>query len=512
MAGRIGVGLAAALVAGIAAWTWRPRSEAESVIPTMEVQPGPLTISFSQDGSIQSRDRVVVRCEVEGRSTIISLIEEGRYVRKDEVLVELDSSRHEESRVEQQLRVEASESAWIQARENLDIVRNQSETDIAEAKLAVKFSCLEQEKFEKGEYQQQLQQADAEISIAREELRRAQDKVAWSRKLSDQGFLTRLEMEADELAARRRDLDLQLALGKKDVLTRYTYSMTREKLASDIRKAEMALVRIERKATSDTVRSETDLRTKESEYMRQKQRLDRILEMIRKCRICAPADGMVVYASTVQGRRWDRDPLGAGMEVVERQELIYLPARAEMMATIQIPEASLPKITTGLTARIRVDALPDREFSGHLERISILPNASQSWLNPDLKVYDADVFLDGADPALRPGMSCQVELFIDHYDSALAVPVQCVVREKNVPKVYVLNRGVPVARVVRTGLDNNRMVHILDGLRSGDRVLMAPPLPDSTAESLPPAVRMPAKQGNKAGPPPTAKTPGPGVK
>ena len=443
---------------------------------------GPLTISVTQNGSIQSRERVVVRNEVEGRSTIIWIVEEGKTVNPGDLLVELDASRFEQTRIEQTVRVENAETAMIQARENLDIVRNQAESDVSDAELTLKFAKLELEKFAEGESKQQLSQADADISIAREELQRAQEKAEWSRRLAEQGYLTRLELEADELAARRREIDLQLAEGKRGMLTAYTFTMTNERLNSDIRKAERNRVRIQRKAQSDIIRAEADLRGRESEFDRQQQRLDRILDMIAKCRITAPAAGMVIYATTMAGRRWDREPLGSGVEVVERQELIYLPAKSEMMAVIQIPESSLPKLRRGLPARIRVDAMPGREFSGSLERIAILPNSAQSWLNPDLKVYDGDVFFQEEDADMRPGMSCEVEILVDHYDDAVYVPLQCVIRMDNEPTVFVRGPdGAVGPRRVRIGLDNNRMVHITDGLSGGEEILLAPPLPQSAA-------------------------------
>jgi hypothetical protein len=36
-------------------------------------------------------------------------------------------------------------------------------------------------------------------------------------------------------------------------------------------------------------------------------------------------------------------------------------------------------------------------------------------MNPDLKVYDTEVLLDGKHRDLRTGMSCQAEIIVDHY-------------------------------------------------------------------------------------------------
>lgn len=459
---------------------WANREPASSTPAEFAVARGPLAITLTESGSVQSRERVVVRSEVEGRNTILTLVDEGKYVKQGDVLVELDSSALEENRVEQQIRVENAEALMIQSKENLEVTRNQAKANVDDADLAVRFAGIDLEKFEKGEYVQQLSQADADITIAREELQRAQDKLDWSKRLSGQGYLTRTELQADELAAKRTELDLALANSKMHILTNYTYRQSTEKLNSEITKAKMALERIKRKSTADVVQAEAEARAKESEYNRQKTKLDKLVEQIGKCRIAAPSDGMVVYATTVSERRWMQEPLQTGVEVVQRQELIYLPATEEMMALVQFQETSLPKLKVGQAATIRIDALPGRVFRGHIARIGFLPNSSHNWLNPDLKLYDCHVFIEDGTSDLRPGMSCRVEILIEEYEDALYVPVQCVLRVDNKPTVYVAGPDGPVARPVEVGLDNNRMVHVLSGLAAGEKVMLAPPLPPST--------------------------------
>lgn len=477
----VAIGLAA--FAGTAGLWLRSRSPTPTVEePYFVAQRGPLRISINESGSIQSRERVVIRSEVEGRRTILSLVDEGKYVHRGDLLVELDSSGLEENRMEQQIRVENMEAQWIQARENLLIVSNAAQASIEDAELALRFAKLEKEKFEKAEYAQQFQQVRGDISIALEELQRARDKLDWSRRLMDQGYLTRTEFQADDLAAKRAQLNLELAQGKLHILTNYTYSQTIERLNREITKAEMALARAKLRAAADITQALAAARAAESEYQRQRDKLDRTLELIRKCRIVAPSDGMVVYATTVSERRWTQEPLRPGVDVVERQELIYLPATKEMMAVVQLPESSLSKLREGLPAHITVSALPGRTFRGHVERIAILPNSSQSWLNPDIKVYDCNVWIDEDTEGLRPGMTCRVEIVMEEYEDVVYVPVQCVLRVAGRPTVYVLSGGRAVPRTVEIGLDNNRMICIISGLEAGERVLLAPPIPPSEAQ------------------------------
>jgi HlyD family secretion protein len=419
-------------------------------------------------------------------------------VKKGDLLVELDSSKLKDSLADQEIRVLNAEANQIQSAENLEVVRNQAEADVEQAELTLRFAQMDAEKYEKGEYPQQLQQAEAEITMASEELQRASDQWDWSRRLAEDGYITRTELQADELAVKRRRLDLELAQGRRHLLVEYTHIQTVERLRSDIRQAQMALERTRRKARADIVRAESDLRARQQEYDRQKSRLDYLHDQIEKCRIFAPAAGLALYATTVRPRRWGAQPLDVGQDVSERTELIYLPITSAMMAEIRVPEASLTKIHLDLPAEVKVDALPGRRFMGRLARISPLPDSSQMWMNPDLKLYVCEVHLDNGSDELRPGMSCQVEILIQHYDDAVYVPLQSVLLVNGQPTVYVLDRrGDAQPRVVEIGLDNNRMVRIISGLEEGEQVLLTPPLPPSAVHE-----QAEASRGDEAPPGP----------
>ena len=480
----VGGGLAMLLLAG--GWWWAAvagRGDDRDT-PTFTARQGPLTINVIASGNIQSRERVAVRSEVEGRTTILWLVEEGTHVEKGDLLVELDSSSLEENKVDQQIRVMNSEAAYIRAREQLEIVRNQTAADISRAELDYRFAQLNLTKYVEGEFPQQLQRNEADINLANEELQRANDKLAWSQRLADEGYLTRMELQADELAARRAEIDLELAQGTLQVLQEYTHQQKLEELESDVEQKRMALERVRLLASADVVQAEADFRAKQSEFERQEDRLERIRTQIAKCRITAPAAGMVVYATTGAGRRQAQEPLGEGQEVRERQELIFLPTAAAMMAEVRIHESSLRKIAPHMPALVQVDAAPDRSFRGRVHRIALLPDAQQGWLNPDLKVYPTFIHIDGEDPALRPGMSCRAEIIVEELEDVVYVPLQSVVRIGRESVVYVMrSRGGVEPRVVATGLDNNRMIHIVSGLAGGERVLLNPPLRDAQREA-----------------------------
>jgi HlyD family secretion protein len=443
---------------------------------TFVVMQGPLTISVTSSGSIKNREQRIVKNEVEGSTTILWLIDEGKQVKKGDLLVELDSSKLQDNKTQQQITVLNAESAFIRARENLAVTKSQAESDIAKAELDHKFARIDLKKYLEGEYPQELQQAEADIKLAKEELQRAEDKKDWSEKLAEEGYITRIELQADELAWERSRLDLELAEGKLKLLKEYTHTRRLDELNANLEQAQMALERTKRKASADVVQAEAELKAKEQEYERQKSKLDKVNDQLAKCKITAPVAGMVVYASTSSGHwRVNAEPLQEGTQVRERQDLIYLPTTDSMMAEVKIPESSLRKISAGMPVRVTLDAVPGKVFTGKVGKIAMLPDAQSVWLNPDLKVYNTEIYLDdGSD--LRPGMNCQAEIIVKRFNDAIYVPVQSVVRLSGRHVVYQPGDSEPVPKPVEVGLDNNQMIRIVKGLKPGEKVLLAPPL------------------------------------
>ncbi len=449
---------------------------------------GPLTISVTESGTIDNREKLVVKSEVEGKTTILFLVPEGTNVRKGELIVELDASSLEEEKTTQQIALLKAEAAYIHARENLEVTRSEGESNIAKAQLEYDFARTDLKKYLEGEYPQELQKAEANISIAKEELQRAEEKLDWSRRLHEEGHITRSELEADGLEAKRKEIEVELAQSELELLTNYTHKRKLDELQSNELQAEKALERIKRKAAADNTQAEADLKAKESEFARQQDQLDKIKEKIANCRITAPADGMVVYATSSTMRwRGQEEPLQEGQEVREGQELIHLPTTSSMMAEVKIHESSLTKVRVGLPVVVTVDALPGTRFTGRVGRIALLPDATSAWINPDLKVYSTEIYLDGDGSGLRTGMTCQVEIIVEQYDDAVYVPLQSVVRVNDQTVVYVadkknrINNNTVSPRPVTIGLDNNRVVRIIEGLAAGEQVLLTPPLARSEA-------------------------------
>ncbi|MDF1808726.1 MAG: efflux RND transporter periplasmic adaptor subunit [Phycisphaerales bacterium] len=441
------------------------------------VEKAALSINLTESGTIKSRDQFIVKSEVEGRTSVIYVIDEGVMVKEGDLLVELDSSTLEDRLVDQQIQVENTEADHVSAKENLEVVRIQSKSNIAKATLDNQFAMEDKGKYLEGEWPKLLMEKETDVTLKQEDFRRATDDFNWSEKLYKEQYLSETEYRADELALKRADLQVALARENLNLLTEYTHVRKLAELDSEIEQKGLTLERVTRESASDIVQAEARLRAYEAELNRQKKKLSKIEDQITKTKMYAPADGMVVYATSSEfSWRGDSQPLDEGQEVYERQELIHLPTADSMMVVVRVQESSLGKVQVGQKVNISIDALPDDRFQGTVTKIAPLPDATSVFMNPDLKVYDTQIMIDGIHPSIRTGMSCKATILIEDYESALSVPIQAVIGRGSETIVYVKNGNDVEPRTVKTGLDNNAMIHILEGVDQGERVMLTPPL------------------------------------
>jgi HlyD family secretion protein len=466
--------------------TWKGDIGPGNDHPTFSVMRGPLRINVVESGTIKAREQLIIKNEVEGKTSIIYLIPEGTQVEKGQLLVELDASGLLDQKIDQQIKVQNMEAAFVGAREDLEVVKNQAQADVDKARLAYDFAKEDLKKYQEGEYPNQLKEAESKLTLAKEEATRAQEKVEWSRRLFKEKYISETELEADELTLKRKELDVELARNNLDLLKNYTHKRNMAQLESDVKQAKMALDRTVRKAKADVVQAEANLEAKKAEFERQKDKLKKIEMQIEKTKIYAPAEGQVIHATSVSGGgpRWrgTTQPLEEGQEVRERQELIYLPTTSSAKVEVAIHEANLDKVRIGLPVKVTVDALPGETFWGKVARIAPLPDAQSAWLNPDLKVYNTDIYLEGNSVVLRTGMSCKAEIIIEQHEEATYIPIQAVLRVGGKPTVYVVKGNDLEPRAVEIGLDNNRMVRIISGLEPGEVVSLTPPLAAAAVE------------------------------
>ena len=466
--GIAGIGPAASIMGGLTG------EAEEQAVPGPKVKRGPLVISVTQRGNLSAKNSIQIRNELEGRTTILSMIPEGTMVEEGDLLVELDVSNMEEREVQQGISVQNAQAAYTKAVQQLEIQESQNQSDIARGERLVEFAQIDEDKYLNGDYLQSFKAAEEAETVAREERNQAQKRLDDSTKLNAEGFLTDNELETDKLALTRREIALEQAIRAKELLEKYDHPKQKKALAADIEETKRELERIRLQATARLVDFEATVNTSKARLDLEQEELDKIKDQISKAKIYAPGAGIVVYAR--QKSRWGSgDPIAEGTELHERQEIITIPREGGMIVEASLHETVIKKVQAGQQCTVTIDAMPGRTFEGEVRFVALLPDSNSWWANPNQRLFKTEIAVLDAIPEMRPGMSCKVEILVDALDDVMQVPVQTVFRNGGKTVCFVEGANGPEEVEVKVGRDNDKWVEVLSGLEVGQTVLMAPP-------------------------------------
>lgn len=450
------------------------RSETQA-LEGSEVKRGPLRISVLERANLKAAKSINLKCELEGRTTILWLIEEGTLVEAGELVCQLDTSAQVQRKVEQEISVQNAEAAYVKAKQNLAIQESQNESDVKKAEQDLSFAEQDKSKYLEGEYPQNLQAADEEILLAEEDATRKFNELDWSRKLEEKGFLTRTQLDADEFAYNSAKVKLEQARRAKILLESYDHPRKSMELQAAIEEARRELDRVKLQAKARITDFEADTSTSLAKLNLERDELAKLTTQIEKAQMTAPVAGMVVYAKEDGGRWGGGDPIQEGTEVRERQDIITIPSSQGMVAEMSLHESVLEKVEEGMPCMITVEALPGRQFTGRVRFKSTLPDQNSWWANPDLRVYRTEIEVAGTDPGLKSGMSCSVEVVVAELPDALYVPVQSIFLDAGKTVAFVSDGRAVDLRALEVGLDNGKWVQVNSGLKEGEVVLLAQP-------------------------------------
>jgi HlyD family secretion protein len=143
---------------------------------------------------------------------------------------------------------------------------------------------------------------------------------------------------------------------------------------------------------------------------------------------------------------------------------------------VPVDELDVAQITPGQPATVALDALIDQELTGTVTTIEPLATRSDRGTN----TYQVTVRLDGASPAVLPGMTATVQIVTERKENVVLAPRRAVQSENGASFVYVpaapgaqLPPGQPgERRPVTLGLSNSQSVEVTSGLAAGEQVLV----------------------------------------
>jgi HlyD family secretion protein len=191
-------------------------------------------------------------------------------------------------------------------------------------------------------------------------------------------------------------------------------------------------------------------------------RIDVVLAQLEKTQLRAPFAGIIAEINGELGEFVTPSPVG-----VPTPPTVDLIDSSCIYISAPIDEIDAPLIRPGMTARINLDAFPNRSFPGHVRRIA--PYVMDQERQARTVEIEAE-FDDPEEGLLLPGYSADVEVILDSRDQVLRVP-SSVIRDRNRVLVYDPATGRLEDREIGIGISNWEYTEVTSGLSEGDRIV-----------------------------------------
>jgi HlyD family secretion protein len=246
----------------------------------------------------------------------------------------------------------------------------------------------------------------------------------------------------------------------------------------DVGISEGELGQVKTTITSHTISQEADLERLSEQRDKTVRDVDRAKGYLSKMVLRAPNDGIVNVLPNFRTQgSWGQapPPFKEGDRAWTGAAIAEIPDLSEMRIDLKLEEVDRGKLRLGMPIRIRVDAIPDREFNANLDWIS--PIASVVWRGMGMtdKTFPARGTLKRVDPRLRPGMSATAEILIESEPNSLLIPTRASFSTKGKPSVYVQRGQNFTVREITVGKRNDTDIVVTGGLKEGDVIALENP-------------------------------------
>lgn len=326
-----------------------------------------------------------------------------------------------------------------------------------------------------GEAGQRLRTLHDATLLARRDVMSAQTDFEGTKRLFERDFVTKNQLDSDETGLERKKVSQASAETAEALFIKYEFPKQAETYLSGYLEALQKLIRANRLASSKISQTEGALRAAEEMFRLQTRKRDEIREQIGKCKICAEKPGMVVYGAGEQ-QYWREERIEEGATVRERQIILTIPDLRQMVVKVKVHESFVKRVQKDQHARMRVDAYPNVQLEGEVQKIALLPDTQNRWMNPDMKLYETKVLIKGAYDWLKPGMTVETEIVVQELPDVVQVPLPAVSSDNGQQVCFVVHGSELERRVVETGEFNESMIELKKGVTEGETVVLRAPL------------------------------------
>ncbi len=409
---------------------WGSSNDSQPLL-THTIARGNLTVSVTEQGTLESSNNTEIKCKVRGFSLVTYVVPAGTIVEAGQELVRLDTKIVEEQHSLTKTNTFIAEATLAQTQANVE-----------KAKIAI-------EAYEKGRFRSQLQSLEKELAAHQRNLRTARKMYERSESLFRQGFVTQLQVQGDAFTVTQAELELKVKETEIKVLKDYTRKMQMETLGGN------------------KTASESKLAADQAGLAMEIKRRDRAAEELKDCVIRAEKSGLVIYPSAAS---WKTTPdITEGASVRKDQVLLLMPDLTQMQVKLGIHESVIERVRPGLKAIV---TLPDRTLQATVSQVASVTRPAGWWTGNVVK-YDTIIKLPEGQ-GLNPGMSAEVDVILAVHQDVLMIPVAAVVQTEDGNFCWVQAAGKVQKRMLELGDSNDVFIDVVAGVREGEKVVLNP--------------------------------------
>ncbi|MBI4719703.1 MAG: efflux RND transporter periplasmic adaptor subunit [Chitinivibrionia bacterium] len=248
--------------------------------------------------------------------------------------------------------------------------------------------------------------------------------------------------------------------------------------------------------------SQSVFEAKEAAYQVEKSRYESALNMVKQARAALKQSRddlskTTIYApmaGTISDLNKEVGEIAIGSQF-QGDVILVVSDLSDMEARVNVDENDIISVAVGQEAEIEVDALPEQQLKGIVREIANSANVSGAGTSEQKTEFEIKIGIVDPPETLRPGMTASADVVTKTMENALSVPIEAVavrtvdqlVREGEtraeaeslytadkdgfVEIVFCIEAGKAVAKQVKTGIQSDELIEIVDGLKEGDEVV-----------------------------------------
>lgn len=201
-------------------------------------------------------------------------------------------------------------------------------------------------------------------------------------------------------------------------------------------------------------------------------------EDLSRTTIHSPIDGKVVQLNAHEG-----EVVVTGTMNNPGSIIAVIADLSQILVVAEVGETEVVGVKLGQPAKIKVDAIPAKEYRGHVVEIGSSAAIRQG-AGAGIRYFKVKVAIEDGDDRLRPGMTSSVSIVTSQALNTVAVPIQCVVdrgakgeEDADAVKqkfVFLVQDGKAKQVAVTTGISDATHVAIVSGVKAGDSLITGP--------------------------------------